>query len=249
MSLLENIKSLSTIKGVSIPKLEKELGFGIGSIYNWEKSSPSIDKIIMVAEYFGVSLYHLLYGFDASKFSNLTNIAKGDRTLTQFSLDTGMDQNEVVRICLGYPYDRPSIETVKKIAANNQHEILFAEDDFLEAAGYVSARQLTAARERAFEELREFYGNQGFYVVHKKVPFDEVHISRPTGSWMEVLSLDEFLKNGFELLDKLKIKSDSEDVSTIAAHHGTYDFTEEELDEIERFKQFVKMRREQRDEE
>lgn len=33
---------------------------------------------------------------------------------------------------------------------------------------------------------------------------------------------------------------------TIAAHHDNYDFTEEELEEIEEFKRFVAMRRETR---
>jgi transcriptional regulator with XRE-family HTH domain len=56
VSIVENIKSACITKGISIPKLEKELGFGRGSIYNWEKSSPSIDKIEKVANYFRVSI-------------------------------------------------------------------------------------------------------------------------------------------------------------------------------------------------
>lgn len=56
MSLVENIKSLCAKRGISIPKLEKELDFGRGSIYNWDKNSPSLDKLKKVAAYFNTSL-------------------------------------------------------------------------------------------------------------------------------------------------------------------------------------------------
>lgn len=249
MSLVENIKLLCETKGISIPKLEKSLGLSRGSIYNWDKNSPSVDKVQKIADYFDVSINRVLYGFDADKFSNLTNIAKGNRTIIQFSLDTGIDHNEIVRICLGYSYDRPSLDTVKKIASNNQHAILFSEDDFLEAAGYVSERQLTSARKRTFEELVEHYSNQGLFVVYEEKPFNEVHISRATGSWTESLPIDEFLEKGFELLEKLTPKNEIEDIPTLAAHHDGDEWTEEELEEIERFKEFVRIKRGHRAEE
>ena len=62
MSMVENIKSLCIQKGISIPKLEIELGFGRGAIYNWDKNSPSIDKVQKVAEYFSVTTDELLQG-------------------------------------------------------------------------------------------------------------------------------------------------------------------------------------------
>jgi transcriptional regulator with XRE-family HTH domain len=60
MSLVENIKTLCKQKNISIPKLENEFGFGHGAVYNWDKNSPSIDKLQKVAEYFGVSTDYLL---------------------------------------------------------------------------------------------------------------------------------------------------------------------------------------------
>jgi transcriptional regulator with XRE-family HTH domain len=60
MSLVENIKSLAQKNGTTIPKLEKEFGFGKGAMYNWDKNSPSIDKIEKVADYFKVSTDYLL---------------------------------------------------------------------------------------------------------------------------------------------------------------------------------------------
>ena len=39
MNLVEKVKKLCEERGISVPKLEKELGFGNGAIYNWDKSS------------------------------------------------------------------------------------------------------------------------------------------------------------------------------------------------------------------
>lgn len=60
MSLIANIKLLCKSKGTSIPNLEKELGFGRGAIYNWDKNSPSIDKVQKVASYFEISVDRFL---------------------------------------------------------------------------------------------------------------------------------------------------------------------------------------------
>ncbi|BFH14548.1 hypothetical protein J6TS7_44450 [Paenibacillus dendritiformis] len=64
MSIVENIRVLCKEANTSIPKLEKELGFGNGAIYNWDKNSPSIDKIQKVADRFNVSINHVIYGDD-----------------------------------------------------------------------------------------------------------------------------------------------------------------------------------------
>lgn len=59
--LYQRIKTLCEKRGISISKLESELGFGNSSIKKWERvSSPSIDKIIKVATYFDVSVDYLL---------------------------------------------------------------------------------------------------------------------------------------------------------------------------------------------
>ena len=57
----ERIKRLCTKKGITIAKLESDLGFGNASIKKWEKmSSPSIDKVVKVATYFDVSIDYLM---------------------------------------------------------------------------------------------------------------------------------------------------------------------------------------------
>lgn len=59
-SIVESIKLLCVENDTSIPKLEKKLGFGNGAIYNWDKNSPSSEKIIKVAIHFKVSADYLL---------------------------------------------------------------------------------------------------------------------------------------------------------------------------------------------
>ena len=59
--LYKRIKDLCIKHQITITKLESDLGFGNSSIKKWEKvSSPSVDKIVKVAEYFGVSTDYLL---------------------------------------------------------------------------------------------------------------------------------------------------------------------------------------------
>ncbi len=60
MGLVENIRYLCKEIGMSIPKLERHLGFGKGAIYKWEKSSPTIDNLEKVADYLKVSVDYLL---------------------------------------------------------------------------------------------------------------------------------------------------------------------------------------------
>lgn len=247
--MLENIQRLCSETKVSIAKLERDLEFSRGSIYKWDKNSPSVEKLKKVADYFNVSTTRILYGFDVDKFSNLTNVARGERTLTQFSELTGVDHDEMVKICFGYKYDKPSLDTVKKIASNNQHDLIFSEDDFLEAAGYTSKKQLNSARNRLYQELVERYESQGFYVYNDEEGLDEIHISRATGAWHEAMSLDEFLEEGFDLLDDYVTKYVAElgvnAPETMAAHHDGEEWTAEELAEIERFKEFIKTKRHQ----
>lgn len=59
--LYYRIKELCLKKGISISKLETELGFGNSSIKKWKSnSSPSIDKIIKIANYFDVTVDYLI---------------------------------------------------------------------------------------------------------------------------------------------------------------------------------------------
>lgn len=54
--LVKSIRELCKKNNIAISQLENELNFGAGLISRWTKSSPSLDKIIDIADYFHVSL-------------------------------------------------------------------------------------------------------------------------------------------------------------------------------------------------
>lgn len=58
--LYQNIVVLCKGKGISISKLEKEIGLGNGTVGRWEKSSPSVENVKKVADYFEVSVDYLI---------------------------------------------------------------------------------------------------------------------------------------------------------------------------------------------
>lgn len=57
--MLNKIDELCKKKGITITALEKELGFGRGTIGKWKNSSPTVDKLGAVASYFHVTLNYL----------------------------------------------------------------------------------------------------------------------------------------------------------------------------------------------
>lgn len=69
MTIVERIKMRCKEKGTSMNALEKELGFGNGSIRLWDKKEPGSQKVILVAERLDLSLDWLLTGKESG---NLT---------------------------------------------------------------------------------------------------------------------------------------------------------------------------------
>lgn len=62
MSVYDTIKKLCDEKGIKVTALEKQLGFGRGSIGKMRNTSPSADRLQAIADYFGVTLDYLQTG-------------------------------------------------------------------------------------------------------------------------------------------------------------------------------------------
>ena len=77
MTIKDTVRDLAKQRAISIPNLEKELGFGAGTISRWNKSSPSADKLGAVADYFGVTVDYLL-GRDKGIKKELPNLTPKD---------------------------------------------------------------------------------------------------------------------------------------------------------------------------
>lgn len=54
--MFSKIEELCKKKGITITELERELGFGRGTILKWKNSSPSVNKLSIVAKYFKVTI-------------------------------------------------------------------------------------------------------------------------------------------------------------------------------------------------
>lgn len=60
--MLEKVKACCKKRGITIYRLEKDLGFSTGSISKWGSTAPSVNKVKAVADYFNVSIEELLEG-------------------------------------------------------------------------------------------------------------------------------------------------------------------------------------------
>ena len=67
--LYDRIKGLADKQNLSIRRLEEKLGFGNGVINRWRKTTPGIDKIEAVANFFGVTTDYLLGRTDTPQFT------------------------------------------------------------------------------------------------------------------------------------------------------------------------------------
>ena len=105
--LYQRIKQLCSRKGITIAKLESDLGFGNSSIKKWEKSSsPSIDKMVKVATYFDVSIDYLMGRTDIE--SSMSEII-GDEDIISFQRArqkmTPKDREKMMQMLkLGFEY-------------------------------------------------------------------------------------------------------------------------------------------------
>lgn len=62
MGLYENVKEAARLKGYSINRLEKELGFARSYISKFKTITPSADKIQKIADFLEVSVEYLMTG-------------------------------------------------------------------------------------------------------------------------------------------------------------------------------------------
>lgn len=60
MTLYERVSILASNKNISLKKLARELGLSESAIYQWRTSSPKVETVAKVADYFNVSTDYLL---------------------------------------------------------------------------------------------------------------------------------------------------------------------------------------------
>lgn len=60
MPIYNNIKAVCKSRGVSISKLEEDLGFTRSSLYKWDRHQLSIGNLKKVADYFNITVDELI---------------------------------------------------------------------------------------------------------------------------------------------------------------------------------------------
>ena len=73
MSIISRIKDVARNKGLTISDIEKACNLGENSIYKWDRSSPSLEKVVRVANKIDVSIDYLATGKNAS-YNTLSDI-------------------------------------------------------------------------------------------------------------------------------------------------------------------------------
>lgn len=67
--MIESIRTLCKINNISPTKLEEELNFSQGLISRWKDKTPSLDKIVDIADYFNVTIDEVV-GRDKDSINN-----------------------------------------------------------------------------------------------------------------------------------------------------------------------------------
>ena len=76
--LKENVKRLAKERGVSLAQMEKDLGFSAKYLSHLDTNNPSIDRVVAMADYLGVSVDALVgytgnYEDDLQKLMDMAN--------------------------------------------------------------------------------------------------------------------------------------------------------------------------------
>lgn len=72
---MDRIKSLCADKKVTFAEVERKTGISNGQIRRWDSSSPKIDNVRKVADYFNVTTDYLLGRTDVKSFDEPETIA------------------------------------------------------------------------------------------------------------------------------------------------------------------------------
>lgn len=75
--LYTRIKELCESRGISMAKLSEDLGIAASLIRKWKTTtSPSVDRVKMIAEYFGVSVDYLHLPLNKLQNENIQTVCR-----------------------------------------------------------------------------------------------------------------------------------------------------------------------------
>lgn len=67
MDILDRIKKLCKLKGITLSRMEKDIGLSQGAAYKWKNSSPSLEVLEKLSNFFNVSVDYIMSGNEKEK--------------------------------------------------------------------------------------------------------------------------------------------------------------------------------------
>lgn len=97
VTMVGRIRLLCSQQGHTLASVEKELGFGNGSINKWDKNTPSIEKVATLAYFLEVSIDFLYSGVISthSDFSGIELSSDEESLLSRYRLLNMRDKEAV----------------------------------------------------------------------------------------------------------------------------------------------------------
>ena len=113
MGLYENIRDIAKTKGLSINRLEQELGFARSSINKFNKNTPSIEKLQQISERLGVTVDNLMAGYTVEENSKKTLTPKDEKDIEKILEQTRKQlMNQEGLMFDGDPASPEAIDTI-----------------------------------------------------------------------------------------------------------------------------------------
>lgn len=100
MDLLERIKEIASKQGISMRQIEIGCGFSNGSLSKWSSQSPSVDKVLSVANYLNISIQYLVTGEAEKKLA--IDLTPAEKTVYE-QLQT-MSETEKYKLAGALPF-------------------------------------------------------------------------------------------------------------------------------------------------
>jgi len=105
MNVRDRIKELAEAAHISLPNLEKALGFGAGTITKWKESTPSADKLAKVADYFDVTIDYLIGRSECKNPIDLSTLEGAYLSVAKQAQESGIAPEDILM----------TLETIKKL--------------------------------------------------------------------------------------------------------------------------------------
>lgn len=252
--MLEKIQGLCKIHKITLTQLERELGFGRGALYKWTKSFPTADNLQKVADFFKVSTDYLL---GISPFINAKEAGCSIRVAGMKSALDNPQHKELIwnaakiNIDSGFWFQ----DSTRRYIEGLLRKETFTDVEYYDLSLFVVWELILPADFRVnvpvvfvlWEQSITFeldYWSIPQIIIEDKdsrIYYKEGPGKEGPHSFTGDVHREQYSADG--KAEEQDASTGSYEPETIAAHHDGEEWTDDELAEIERFKEFVRSKK------